>query len=92
MDMTKSFTLVFCRSRLRAITALVNANVEQKLTLSDPIENITDLLENGFSMNRSDFFPMLFNPTREEELLLGHVDPKELELQVEDTDHVRTGT
>lgn len=66
---------------IRALKALVHANMDRKVTLTDAMVNIRELLECNRSIQHSDYFVMILKPTQEKQRVMGPVESKGFELQ-----------
>lgn len=81
MSAERNFASARFEEHVRALQALVNARVEQKVTLMKPMTMVRELLMNGRSINKLDYSVKISLLKREVQRLTGLVESKYMKLQ-----------
>lgn len=80
MSVERTFILIFDEYVLDS-HALVNANVEPKVTLKIKMALVREVIQSDRSINRSEYFVTITKLEQEEQRLIFLVESKKLELQ-----------
>lgn len=81
ISVERNFCLPLMEGHVRGLHILVNPNVEQKITLTEAMEKIQQLLESARSIGRLEYSMKILKLARSEQRILGLVESKDLELQ-----------
>lgn len=77
----KKLTASLLEEHVRSLQTVFNASIGRKITLTDAIAKIRDLLESGCLIDHSHYFMKIAKMKREVQRLTGSVESKILELQ-----------
>lgn len=81
MSVEKNLMLDHYAERVRAVQILINANVQRKVTLTDVMAKVRELLERDHSVHKSYYSVEISNRAREVQRLTGLFVSKNLESQ-----------
>lgn len=81
MSVKRILVLARFQEHVRALQALVNANVDREVAIAHAMAKVGELLKIGRSIKKSDYAVKLSELTREVLLLTGLVESKDLEFQ-----------